>query len=119
MFCSSEGKCVSSGSCNNQDRSLWTDKNGYGIESSADGFNRQQYYCPSLNAYVTNKKACQIMTKLSSNIETENVEEVKFSCGRGKVCCKIIDVLKTISSFFYYNYYPFCVIKLFSYRYLI
>ena len=96
MFCLSEGKCVSSGSCNNQDRSLWTDKNGYGIESSADGFNRQQYYCPSLNAYVTNKKACQIMTKLSSNIETENVEEVKFSCGRGKVCCKIIDVLKTI-----------------------
>ena len=88
MFCLSEGKCVSAGSCNNQDRSLWTDKNGYGIESSADGFNRQQYYCPSLNAYVTNKKACQIMTKLSSNVETENVEEVRFSCGRGMVCDK-------------------------------
>ena len=83
VFCLSEGKCVSDGLCN-QKRSLWNDKNGNGMKSSADGFNRH-YYCPFLNAYVTNKKSCEIMTKLSGDSHTENVGEFKLSCGRGKV----------------------------------
>ena len=81
----SVGKCINEGLCNSQDRSLWNDKNGYGKTSSADSFSRQQYYCPPLNAYVTNKKSCEVMSKLSGNRQSEDVGELKFSCEKGTV----------------------------------
>ena len=85
VFCLNVGKCINEGLCNNQDRSLWNDKNGYKKTSSADSFNRQQYYCPPLNAYVTNKKSCEVMSKLSGNSQSEDVGELKFSCEKGTV----------------------------------
>ena len=63
---------------------MWIDKDGYGVKSSAGVF-KKQYYCPYLDAYVTDQKSCEIMTKLSGNVEVDETGSFKISCGKGKV----------------------------------
>ena len=83
VYCLRDGNCAYGNSCDNR-RSLWIDKKNHNMESIADGF-KKQYYCSYLNAYVTNKKSCEVMTKLSGKTEIEGTEKAQVACGRGKV----------------------------------
>ena len=83
MYCLSVGNCVYGNSCNNK-RSLWIDKENRDMESLADGF-KKQYYCSSLDAYVTNRKSCEIMRKFYGNTEIQGTGKGQLACGKGKV----------------------------------
>ena len=83
VYCLRVGNCVYGNSCNDK-RSLWIDKENHNVESVADGF-KKQYYCSSLDAYVTNRKSCEIMTKFSDNAEIQGIGKGQLACGKGKV----------------------------------
>ena len=83
VYCLRVGNCVYGNSCNNK-RSLWVDKENSNTESVADSFTKP-YYCSSLDAYVTNRKSCEIMTKFSGNTEIQGMGKGQLACGKGKV----------------------------------
>ena len=64
------------------------------MESVADSFKRQ-YYCSYLDAYVTNKDSCEIMSKLSGKSEKEGAGKMSLACKKGKVITTCVALFDT------------------------